>query len=194
QTCSGLGQKLELNPTKLFDWDKTLNQGAIRQSEYRVGGRRWSIIRASRLFDMNKKIIDFEKATLDKLLYSTRLDLKEDQGGFVQSFSFEGIVTGIIRRRRDKRGLSEKTLGSDSQFFDMLPCDTCAGQRLNEKALSVKILDKNISQVTQMELTEVFKFIQQIDTPLSSSIKAKILLVLEQLIGVGVGYLCLDQP
>lgn len=192
--CFGLGQRLQLNPALLFDSSLSLNQGAIKQSEYRVGGRRWSILRASRMFDMDKKIVNFSYEEMDKLLYSPKINLKEDQGGFVQSFSFEGIVTGIMRRRRDKRGLSEKTLGSDSQYFEMLPCSTCHGQRLNTKALQVFINGFNITQVSQMELAETLDFISQVKSPLASSITAKMKTILQQLIGVGLGYLHLDQP
>ncbi|WP_216656465.1 P-loop NTPase family protein [Campylobacter californiensis] len=53
--CSGLGKRLKLNESKLFDMDKTLKEGAILFSEFSAG---WQthLYQSNPLLDANKKL------------------------------------------------------------------------------------------------------------------------------------------
>jgi excinuclease UvrABC ATPase subunit len=193
--CRGLGEKLILNKDRLIDFEKTLNQEAIRHPEYRLGGRRWNILRISRLFDMDKPLKDFTNQELNKLLYSKQIQLTgKDDNGFVQNYSFEGIVTGVKRRRIDKRGLLISSSGRDTRFFEITPCDTCQGSRLNKQARLVKVNHKSLTDLTSMELTDLYEFIKDIDGPVARPIIEKIKELLVNLIDIGVGYLSLNRP
>ncbi|MFC1790660.1 ATP-binding cassette domain-containing protein [Patescibacteria group bacterium] len=194
-TCRGLGEKLVVNRDRLLDWEKTLNQGAIRHSEYAIGGRRWSILKVSNLFQMEKPLKDFSESEIDKLLFSGPITLtgKNDQG-FVQHYSFEGIVTGIKRRRLDKRGLLLSSSDRETKFFKSAPCDDCGGSRLNRRARSVKIKGKTLPELVLLELNDLYPFIKSVSGPLADPIIVKVKESLKHLINIGVGYLSLDRP
>ena len=46
------------------------------------------------------------------------------------------------------------------KFMRVLPCPSCHGKRLKEKALSVKINEKNIADVTVMSIRESIIFLR----------------------------------
>jgi len=192
--CRGLGEELVLNKDELIDWDKSLNQGAIKSSEYKVDGRRWNILRASEYFDMDKPLKDFSDEELDRLLHAEQERLNDkDANGFVQSYRFEGIVTGIMRRRHDKRGTSQQTLGRDRKYFDLVHCTKCQGSRLNAQARKVKINGRTIGRLGNMELRDLNDFIRSIDGPVAQPLVTRINESLKHLIDIGVGYLSLNR-
>jgi len=191
--CKGLGKKIILDKNKLFNWGKTLDEGGIRFSEYRVGGRRWNILKASELFEMNKPLGEFSKAEVDKLLFSPKIELASSgHDGYIQGYSFEGIMTMIKRRRLDKRGTGS-ILGKT--YFKLVFCDACQGSRLNNKSRAVKVKGRTLTQLTQMELTNLKKYIDSFNnsTPLAKPIAQKISASLDSLIKIGVGYLSLNR-
>ncbi len=193
--CKGLGEKLVLNKDRLLDWEKSLNDGAIQYSEYALGGRRWNIVRASHLFDMDKPLNDFSREELDKLLYSKRIELSDtDEQGFVQSYGFEGIVVGIKRRRIDKRGTSDLSSQQCGRFFSLEFCDICQGSRLSQEANRVKLKGKTISELTNMQLVDLKEFLSKVKGPVADPIVSKMLESLDSLIDMGVSYLSLNRP
>jgi len=193
--CKGLGEKLVLDKDRLIDWDKSLNEGAIRYSEYALGGRRWSIVKVSGFFDMDKPLKDFSEEELDKLLYSERIELNDtDEQGFVQSYGFEGLVVGIKRRRIDKRGTSDLSSQQCGRFFSLEFCDICQGSRLSQEANRVKLSGKTISELTNMQLTDLRDFLATVKGPVADPIISKMLESLTSLIEIGVGYLSLNRP
>ncbi len=193
--CKGLGEKLVLNKDNLLDWDKSLNEGAIRYSEYALGGRRLNIVRASHLFDMDKPLKDFSEEELKKLLYSERIELSDtDEQGFVQSYGFEGLVVGIKRRRIDKRGTSDLSAQQCGRFFSLEFCDICQGSRLSQKANKVKIKGKTISDLTKMQLVDLRDFLVNVKGPVADAIIRKMVWSLTSLIDIGVSYLSLNRP
>ena len=193
ENCKGLGEKLVIDENSIFNWDKSITQGGIRHSEFRSGSRRTNIIIASNLFDVHKPLKDFSRQDLDKLLYSGRLVMSDKTQGFIQKYSFEGVVTGIMRRRADRRGLSSSTLGRDNKFFKLEHCDVCQGSRLNKRARAVLINNKNIVELVNMELDDLYEFFKDIKHPLAQPIVAKMTEMIESLKEIGLGYLSLSR-
>ncbi len=194
-TCRGLGEKLVLDKNRVFDWKKTLNEGAILYSEYRVGGRRWNILKISQIFDMNRPLKEFSKEEVEKLLFSEKVELASSgQDGYIQGYSFEGIITGIKRRRLDKRGTFSSTLDKDKGFFNLEYCDDCEGSRLNKEARGVRVNGRTVSELVRMELSGLLKFMRTVRGPVGRPIAEKIEESLSHLCNIGVGYLSLDRP
>ena len=193
ENCKGLGEELKIDEDRLFDWEKSISQGGIRHSDYRPGGRRTNIIIASKLVDVYQPLKYFSRAMLDKLLYSQRIELSDKSQGFVQRFSFEGVVTGILRRRADRRGLSSNTLGRDHRFFKLSHCRVCQGTRLNARARAVLVKKKNIVELVNMELDDLYEFFKDIDHPLARPIVDKMLEMVGGLKEIGLGYLSLSR-
>jgi excinuclease UvrABC ATPase subunit len=192
--CKGLGEKLLLDKDRLLNWDNSINEGAIQSSEYTVGGRRWNIVKASRLFKMDKPLKEFSKEEIEKLLFSDRIELTDtNEQGFVQSYGFEGLVVGIKRRRFDKRGSSDLSNKQSGRYFSLVFCDICQGSRLNKEANKVRLNGKNISDLTNMQLTDLKAFLSEIKGPVAEPIINKMSEALASLIEIGVGYLSLNR-
>lgn len=188
--CKGLGRAVEVNVDKVVDKSKTLNEGALVPSDWYVGGRQWSIVKASGYFEMDKRIADYTDDELERLLNAKPEMLESVSGEFVDRWTFQGVVHRIVHRNsRVRRGLSER----DMKYFDLVDCTECHGGRLNAKSLSVKINGKSIGEVSAMSLPECLKFVKGITHQNAVVIKPRLIEQLEALIGVGVGYLSLNR-
>lgn len=190
KVCKGLGRKVKVNINKVLSLDKSLNEGTLIPNEWYVGGRQWSIIKASHYFDMNKKIMNYGSEELDKLLNSQPEMLEASSGELVDRFTFQGVVHRIMHRNtKVHRGPSE----SDLKYFDFIDCPECQGGRLNGKSLEVRLNGKNIGEVGNMPLEECLTFVKSIDNKNAAAIKPRLIDQLESLINVGVGYLSLNR-
>lgn len=80
-------------------------------------------------------------------------------------------------------------------------CQVCNGSRLNAEALSIHVLNKNIYQITQLPIGQLFDWINNLNSSLQSDkekeildpIKKEISSRLEFLLAVGLDYLSLDR-
>lgn len=188
--CKGLGRAVEVNISKVIDTNKSLNEGAIIPSDWYVGGRQWSIVKATGYFDMNKKLADYEAEELDKILYAPPEMLQSVSGEFIDRWTFQGVVHRIIHRNNNThRSLSE----NDMRYFDLVDCSECHGGRLNSKSLDVLLHGKNIGEVANMPLEQCLSFVRSIDHKNAQVIKPRLIDQLQGLINVGVGYLSLNR-
>ena len=188
--CKGLGRAVEVNVDHVIDKSKSLNEGAIVPSDWYVGGRQWSIVKASGYFDMNKKLHDYDAEELDRILYALPEMLQSVSGEFIDRWTFQGVVHRIIHRNsKVHRGLSEH----DMKYFDLIDCPECHGGRLNSKSLEVRLNGKNIGDVANMPLEECLAFVKSLNHKNAEVIKPRLIDQLQGLINVGVGYLSLNR-
>lgn len=188
--CKGLGRAVEVNISKVIDTNKSLNEGAIIPSDWYVGGRQWSIVKATGYFDMNKKLADYEAEDLDKILYAPPELLQSVSGEFIDRWTFQGVAHRIIHRNNNThRSLSE----NDMRYFDLVDCSECHGGRLNSTSLDVLLHGKNIGEVANMPLEQCLSFVRSIDHKNAQVIKPRLIDQLQGLINVGVGYLSLNR-
>jgi excinuclease UvrABC ATPase subunit len=192
--CGGLGVAMTVDKDKLFDMNLSLNGGAIRHKTWKVGSRYWNIIEASEFFDMDKKLHNFTKDELNKLLFSDAVIIQSKGAKVAQTFSYEGIVKRLIKRKKDERGLGAADY--DSQFFSDGVCPECHGVRLSNKARKVKIGGHfMIKDFVDCELSDIPDLLSQLD---DSSAEAKMLFQIikkqvQSITGLGIGYLNLNR-
>ena len=191
ENCGGLGFELKPDLNKLIDFDKSLNEGAIKHRTWKVDSRYYNIQKASKLFDMDKKIKDYSEEELHNLLYKESTKLAQDNFGVVQTFSHEGIITRIMKRQGDARGLSINDY--DKTFFIEDDCSVCKGSRLNKKAREVRVKGKTLVELLNMELLELYEFICKIKDEVAKEIVSKMKKDIENLIHLGIGYLTLNR-
>jgi len=193
-TCSGLGVAMTVNKHSLINMKLSLNEGAIQHKTWKVGSRYWNIIEASEFFDMNKKLRDFTKDELDRLLFSNAISIQSKGAKVAQSFSYEGLVKRLIKRKKDERGLGAADY--DSQFFSDGVCPECNGVRLSKKAREIKIGGRfEIRDFVDCELIEIPAILDQLD---NSSAESQILFPVikkqvQSIAGLGIGYLNLNR-
>lgn len=190
-TCTGLGIELSPDLDRLLDWGKSINDGAILHRTWKVGSRYWNIIRAINLFDIDKPLKEFTQDELDVLLYSEPQQYQNNDAGYIQSFSFEGVVSRLLKRQRDSRGQAGKSY--DQSFFSPQTCTKCRGARLNQRAMNARVDGKSIVDWVTMELQYLLPYTQTIKDPLAESILPYIREMLGHLIDVGLGYLTLSR-
>ena len=85
-----------------------------------------------------------------------------------------------------------------SRFRGKIPCDTCGGSRLRPEAISVRLQEKNIQQITAMTVQQAREFIGGLkfaegERLIADPITVEILQRLEFLEKVGADYLSLDR-
>lgn len=80
------------------------------------------------------------------------------------------------------------------EFIGEDVCSSCGGSRLSQEALSVKINDKTIDDASNMQLTDLLEFIENIKHESAEIIINKLIEMLSTLVQIGVGYLNLSRP
>ena len=90
-----------------------------------------------------------------------KLNLK--QLGVTRNYKidFEGIISFIENQYKNAESTSIKRWAKD--FMDEVTCSTCDGKRLKKEALHFKIIDKNISDLAQMDITELAEWFKNIE-------------------------------
>ncbi|MBR4342161.1 MAG: excinuclease ABC subunit UvrA [Lachnospiraceae bacterium] len=109
--------------------------------------------------------------------------------------SFEGIIGNIRRRYREA---AESTKPEYEQYMQIIPCVTCGGKRLKKEALAVTVGDRNISELTDLPIVDLAKFMKSLKlTDMQKKIGQLILKEINARIGflieVGLDYLTLSR-
>ena len=92
ETCSGLGYIEDINLEELLDFEKSLNEDAIRFPSFRPDSWRGKRYLYSGLFDNDKKLKHYTKEELDTLLYTKPTKLKNPPENWPKTAKFEGLI------------------------------------------------------------------------------------------------------
>jgi len=187
--CKGLGRAMDIDVSKLVDVNKSLNEGAILYSNWRVGSMYWKIIRSTGFFDMDKKVRDYNINDFNKLMYAPKQRANNNDDGVVMPM-YQGIVTHLNSRGSS---VSRHVNEEETKYFNYVDCPACHGWRLKKESLDVKINSKNIGEVANMPITEALDFIKGIDHRNAVVIKPRLIEQLKFLVDAGLGYLSLNR-
>jgi len=191
KNCGGLGIELVIDLSKLIDFDLSLNEGAIKHRTWKVGSRYFNIQKSTGYFDMDKKLKDYSEEEMNLLLYKEPTTFMNQNEGFVQNWSYEGIVSRLLKRQGDSRGLQINDY--DREFFKEDTCSLCSGSRLNENALNVLVHSKSLKELLNLEIADLYDFILTIEDVEAAEIVSKMKKDLKNLIDLGIGYLTLNR-
>ena len=189
--CGGLGVELAVDEDALVDWSLSLTGGAVRHRTFKVGGRYWNIIAATGYFNMEKPLREFTRDELDLLLYSPPVLYKNDEPGYVQRFTYEGVGGRLLRRQRDDRGLAVRA--DDAAYLIPAVCTKCHGARLNQRALSVRLQGRSILDYSTVSLETLSSQLRDVTGDVATGIAAGMQHILGALLDLGVGYLTLNR-
>jgi excinuclease UvrABC ATPase subunit len=193
--CHGLGKRIRIDLDLFLDRKKSIAQGAITHPHYKVGGFLWKELIALGIADAEKPLEQFTEQEINLLLYSEPFKVKDAKEKVTYNRNFEGIVRKLekaVASRADDESEDEEK-NAYSKYFIYRQCEDCGGTRLNERARSVTINGRPITEICAMELSEVRIFLSAIDDDISRPILRKAIFLLEQLEEIGVGYLSLDR-
>jgi len=206
KTCVGLGIKKEIDIDLIIpDWTKSIGERAITPFGADEEGYYFQIFKAIadyHNFDISKPLSEAPQSFIDELLYGT--NGRELKVNFVSKFQgertyvrdFEGVVTNLERRYMETK--SPEMQEWIESFMNDIPCPDCNGARLNEISLSVKIGGKNIYEVTQLSVSKLIDFLNDLKlTPKQEFIGHQILKEIKErasfLSDVGLNYLTLSR-
>jgi len=207
EECAGLGFKNEIDENLIVpDWNKSLSDGAISLSGWNIdtGSVSTSYFKAlskKYKFSLNTPMKDLPRKIIDIIFYGTKGEkvvLEYSSSKFTGSYEseFEGIIRNLERRFKETN--SEYMKREIAKYMKDLPCNTCSGKRLKKEALSVKINGKNIAEVTDFSISELYNFIDNLkltktEAHISENIVKEIKARLTFLLDVGLNYLTLSR-
>ena len=192
--CKGLGTELVFDVDALIDWDKSINEGGIRHRHFQPGMASYRVIVASNYFDLDKKLRDFTKEEIDKLLYTKKSLVDKPMPGQVYRVWYEGVVETLKRRTMGHETDEDSNVAEYSlQFYRGQPCKACGGSRINEFARSVRLNGKTIPELVEMELTDLLPWLDTVGGPVAKPIVMRMLPIVKNLVDIGVGYLNLNR-
>lgn len=197
--CTGLGEKVTLDESKLFDMDKTINEGAIRFSQFSGGSWQEFYYKYNPLYSADKKLKDFTEDEWKAFRIGPDeplvMDFIRNNTGQVSKLPYEGVVARFNRLylNRDISKLRKSVREEAMQFIKKDLCPACGGSGLNPKALASKINGYNIRDYNEMQISDLIPVLEAIDHPLGKSIAGQILVCLHHMVDVGLGYLSLSR-
>lgn len=189
EACRGTGTALTPVETRLVDASLTLAEGAIGHRAWKVGGRYWNILEATGRLPLDAKVGTFTPEQLEFLLRSPAFEVANRTPGFVQRFTYEGIIPRLEKRVADARDLTSRSY--DLSFFDQQPCPACQGTRLCAEARAVTVDGHRFDDVLTRELGAVTAFLASLSQPVAAPIRTRLVALLNRMVDMGLGHLTL---
>jgi excinuclease ABC subunit A len=204
--CNGLGEISSIDEKKLIpDWDLSIRKGGIEPlGKYRNVWIFWQIeaIAEKNGFTLDTPIRDIPPESLNKVLYGSDevLKLSNTPLGMTSNYflTFEGVVNFV----GNVEVINGKKAGTKikDQYVQYDICPECNGTRLKRESLYFRIADKNIGELSAMDIRELTCFLTGIEDKMSgkqrqiaSEILKEIRSRLGFLIEVGLDYLSLNR-
>ena len=203
--CKGLGYVNIIDREKIIPNDeKSIYEGGIVPlGKYKNTLIFWQIAAICEKYGNTLKtpIKDLAEEVLDDILNGTdeRLQIKNESLGTSNYFlSFDGLIKYIeVQQQSDASSQAQKWAG---QFVTTTVCPSCEGRRLNREALHYRIAGKNIAELAEMDISELYEWVNQVEYELSPQQRKIAVEILKEirsrlhfLVDVGLDYLCLNR-
>ena len=203
--CSGIGNKLVIDEKLVVKHpERTLRENPMPAIGFGDSGFYTAYFKAlakAYNFSIDTPYQDLPQNIKDIILYGNNgeiLDVKYESKNTTWGFhnSFEGVINNLLRRSRESK--SEYVKGEIEKLMVTKPCESCHGKRLNKEALSVKVGGKNIFEVCDMSISDIYDFLENLelskkDAIIAANIIKEIKARLKFLIDVGLDYLSLTR-
>ena len=205
-SCNGIGTLYQVNIDKIIpDNSKSIKNGALAPhgpqkknwvfSQLELIAERWDF----KLTDPVSKIPD---AAMKFILYGGKETFtKESKSlGVNREFkiNFEGVATFIETTFNNNDSTSLRRWAKE--YMDKVECPVCEGSRLKKESLYFRINDKNIAELSLMDIEDLAKWFVGLEKKLSekqNQIAAEVIKEIRTRIGflvdVGLTYLSLNR-
>jgi excinuclease ABC, A subunit len=204
--CKGLGVVNQIDVDKVIpDRALSIYEGAIVPlGKYKNAMIFWQLAALLEKYDANLKtpVNELTDDAIDEILYGSddRIKIKSSLIGTSSDYfvTFEGIVKYIqMLQEKDASATAQKWA---EQFAKTSVCPECHGAKLNKEALSFRIHDKNIHELSSMDINELYDWLQQVEEfldnkqrQIATEILKEIRTRLKFLLDVGLDYLSLNR-
>ncbi|WP_321332153.1 excinuclease ABC subunit UvrA [uncultured Bacteroides sp.] len=204
--CKGLGVINQIDVDKIIP-DKTvsIHDGAIVPlGKYKNSMIFWQIAALLEKYDSTLKtaISELPEDAIDEILYGSddRIKIKSSLIGTSSDYfvTYEGVVKYVrMLQEKDASATAQKWA---EQFARTTVCPECNGAKLNKEALHFRIHDKNIHDLSAMDISELYEWLLHVEDYLSEQQKKIAVEILKEirtrlkfLLNVGLDYLSLNR-
>ena len=206
QSCNGLGIVSNIDLKKIISNDSlSIQKGGIvpiAKSNNSWITNQIETIGKKYDFNLSTPIKEIPKKGLDAIFYGSKesFNVKLKKAGISKTYkiNFEGIVPFI--EDQFKHASSPRLKRWAAEFMIKEDCKCCNGSRLNKESCFFKIDDLNIAEVSNMDIQELQKWINSLESKLSEKqniIAKEIIKELSKrvqfLLDVGLNYLSLNR-
>lgn len=204
--CKGLGIVNQIDIDKVIpDRELSIHEGAIAPlGKYKNTMIFWQIAALLEKYDAELKtpVKELPEDALEEILHGSdeRIKIKNSLIGTSSDYfvTYEGIVKYIqMLQEKDASATAQKWA---EQFAKTTVCPECKGARLNKEALHFRIHDKNINELANMDINELYDWLMNVDAFLSDKQKKIAAEILKEirtrlkfLLDVGLDYLALNR-
>lgn len=202
-TCTGLGTRMEIDPSLVLNPNLTIAEGGIRPYN-RINQESWWLKRLTAVgerhgFSVRTPIREISDENIQKILYGTgeekyRVKLSN---GYEYDAVYEGVIPNLERRYKETE--SDFIRKDIERFMRERICQTCHGARLKPVVLAITIHDLNIMDMCAMDVDQTLEVLNSdlhlteneelIAAPILKEIKARVGFMKD----VGLNYLELGR-
>lgn len=204
--CKGLGKISEIDLNKVIsDTSQSIHDGAIIPlGKYKNQMIFWQIAAILEKSECTLKtpIKNIPKEVLNEILYGSLDKVRISKELVHTNSDYFSTFDGVIKYLRSVMENDETAAGKKwaDQFIAERKCPECNGQRLNREALSYRIWDKNIAELSAMDITDLKVWVEDVEQHISEKqqlIAKEILKEIRKrinfLLDVGLDYLSLNR-
>ena len=204
--CKGLGNINVLSLEKIIpDRKASIYNGAILPlGKYKNQMIFWQITAILKKYDLDIKtpVEDIPTDAMDEILYGTLENVRIDKELVHTSSDFFVAFDGVVKYLKNVLETDDSATAQkwSEQFMTTAICPECNGERLNKEALAYRIWDKNISQLSTMDIAELREWLEEAETHLDDKqrqiaheIIKEMKTRLDFLLEVGLDYLSLNR-
>jgi excinuclease ABC subunit A len=204
--CKGLGIVSQIDIDKVIP-DRSISVrdgGIIPLGKFKNSMVFWQVEAVLEKYEasLDTPISELSDEAIDEIIYGTseRIKIKSSLIGTSSDYfmNFEGVVKYITMLQENDASATEQKWAE--KFAKTTVCPECGGAKLNKIALSYRIHDKNIYELSCMDINELYDWMQQVNPFLShkqgiiaAEILKEIRTRLKFLLDIGLEYLSLDR-
>lgn len=206
KNCNGLGHVYEVNDYKIFPNKKlSIKAGGIAPlGEYKQS---WAFKQIETIaqrfnFELTDSLATVPEEALDIILHGgeERFQVDSKTLGVRREYKidYEGISNFIKSQFQQSDSTSIKRWAKE--YMDKIKCPSCKGSRLRKESLNFKFHEKNIAELSDMDIAELAKFFEGLEKKLEGNqlkiaeeIIKEIRTRIRFLLDVGLDYLSLSR-
>lgn len=204
--CKGLGFLHAMDFQKVCpDASKSIREGALEPlGKWRNNLIFWEVEAVLRKYDADRDtpVCEIPEEAIDEIVNgcsdSLRIPGQQSGGDDDYYVTFDGLAK-YVQQMADME-MSAAAQRWAEQFSKEVVCPHCHGARLNREALSYRFADKNIAELSAMDLGELYGFLDGIEERLPARERAVAVEILKEirtrlrfLLDVGLDYLSLSR-
>lgn len=204
--CKGLGYVNAVDIKKIIPNDNlSIYEGGIEPlGKYKNSILFWQIetVLKKHDYELHTPVKELSEEALTDILYGYPGQIRLENTALGVSsnslYNFEGIIKYVTMQ--EENATSKKANKWAEQFISVVKCDVCEGQKLNKESLNFRIAGKNISELANMELSDLYEWVCTTEAQLedkqrqiAGEIFKEIRTRLKFLLDVGLEYLSLNR-